>query len=110
VLAGPVLWPLDDAPTILGAYRDIIAVAPREVATIVTLRRVPTLPTLPAELHTRPLCMITMCYVGDPALGEQALRPLRGLGRPLLDRVDHRDYTDLQSLIDDTVPHGWRYY
>jgi hypothetical protein len=40
VLAGPVLWPLDDAPTILGAYRDIIAVAPREVATIVTLRRV----------------------------------------------------------------------
>jgi hypothetical protein len=54
--------------------------------------------------------MITMCYVGDPALGEQALRPLRGLGRPLLDRVDHRDYTDLQSLIDDTVPHGWRYY
>jgi hypothetical protein len=36
--------------------------------------------------------------------------PLRGLGRPLLDLVDHRDYTDLQSLIDDTVPHGWDYY
>lgn len=100
-----MIWPLDDAPTILRANRDIAAAAPREVATIVALRRVPPLPVVPAELHARPVCMITMCYAGDPAVGERTLRPLRELGRPLLDLVDHRDYTDLQSLVDDTVPH-----
>lgn len=110
ILAGPVLWPLDDAPTILRSYRDVVAAAPREVATIVTLRRVPPLPSLPTALHGRPVCMITMCYVGDPSAGKQALRPLREVGRPLLDLIDHRDYTDLQSLADATVPHGWHYY
>lgn len=110
VLAGPVLWPLEAAPAILRSYRDVAAAAPREVATIVTLRRVPPLPALPAELHRRPVCMITMCYVGDPTVGERALRPLRELGKPLLDLVEDRDYTDLQSLVDDTVPHGWHYY
>lgn len=110
LLAGPVLWSLDDAPAVLRGYRDAVAAAPREVATLVTLRRVPPLPALPAELHARPVCVITMCYLGDPTVGERALRPLRELGRPLLDLVDHRDYTDLQSLIDDTVPHGWHYY
>lgn len=110
VLAGPVLWALEDAPAVLGFYRDFAAAAPTQVATIVTLRRVAPLPVLPAELHGRPVCMITCCYVGDLTAGQQALAPLRRLGRPLLDLVRLRPYTELQSLIDATVPHGWHYY
>jgi len=110
VLAGPVLWPLDDAPALLRFYREFVAAAPGEVATIVTLRRAPPLPVLPVELHGRPVCMITMCYVGDAATGARALAPLRAFGRPLIDLVDHRSYTGLQSLVDATVPHGWHYY
>lgn len=110
VLAGSVLWPLEDAPQVLAAYRDRVAGAVPEVATIVTLRRAPPLPALPIELHGRPVCTITMCFVGDPATGERALRPLRSFGRPLLDLVGLRPYTELQSLLDATVPHGWHYY
>lgn len=55
-----------------------------------TLRRAPPLPALPIELHGRPVCMVTMCFVGDPNAGERALAPLRKLGRPLLDLVDVR--------------------
>ena len=110
VLAGPVLWALEDAPAVLRSYGDFAAAASTEVATIVTLRRVAPLPGLPAELHGRPVCVITCCYVGDPAAGEQALAPLRRLGRPLLDLVRPRPYTELQSLVDATVPHGWHYY
>ena len=54
--------------------------------------------------------MITMCYLGDPAVGQRALAPLRDFGRPLLDLVDLRPYTGLQALADATVPHGWHYY
>jgi FAD/FMN-containing dehydrogenase/DNA-binding HxlR family transcriptional regulator len=110
VLAGPVLWPLEDGPEILRCYQDFVAQAPNQVATILTLRRAPPLPILPVELHRRPVCMITMCYLGDPAAGQQALAPLREVGRPLLDLVDLRPYVALQALVDATVPHGWRYY
>jgi hypothetical protein len=84
VLAGPVLWPLEDGPEVLGCYQDFVAQAPNEVATIVTLRRAPPLSVLPVELHRRPVCIITMCYLGEPALGQRALAPLRDFGRPLL--------------------------
>jgi FAD/FMN-containing dehydrogenase len=110
VLAGPVLWPLEDGPEVLGFYRDFVAQAPDEVATIVTLRRAPPLSILPVELHRRPVCMVTMCYLGDPTVGQRALAPLREVGRPLLDLVELRPYAALQSLVDATVPHGWRYY
>jgi FAD/FMN-containing dehydrogenase/DNA-binding HxlR family transcriptional regulator len=110
VLAGPVLWPLEDGPEVLRFYQDVVAQAANEVATIVTLRRAPPLPSLPVELHRRPVCMITMCYLGDPAAGQRALAPLRDFGRPLLDLVDLRPYTALQALVDATVPHGWHYY
>ncbi|HUG83530.1 MAG TPA: FAD-binding protein, partial [Euzebya sp.] len=110
VLAGPVLWPIEQAPDILRAYRDIVQQAPRELATIVTLRQAAPLPLLPIELHRRPVCMITMCCTGDLERAETVLAPLRGLGRPLIDLVDVRPYTALQSMVDATVPHGWHYY
>ena len=110
VLAGSVLWPLEDGPQVLACYRDYVAGAPPEVASIVTLRRAPPLPALPIELHGRPVCMVTMCFVGDAVTGERALRPLRSFGRPFLDLVGLRPYTGLQSLVDATVPHGWHYY
>ncbi|MDP8949691.1 MAG: FAD-binding oxidoreductase [Actinomycetota bacterium] len=110
VLAGPVLWAMEDAPEVLRFYREFAHQAPREVNTVVNLRKVPPLPIFPYELHGRPVCVITMLYLGDPDEGERVLAPLRGFGRPLLDLVDLRPYTGLQSLVDPTVSHGWHYY
>ncbi|HEV2124888.1 MAG TPA: FAD-binding oxidoreductase, partial [Chloroflexota bacterium] len=110
VLAGPVLWDMEDADEVLRFYREFVAQAPREVNTVVTLRRAPLLPFLPPELHGRPVCSIVFFYEGDPVAGERAIAPLREFGRPLVDLVDLRPYTGLQSLVDATVPHGWHYY
>jgi DNA-binding HxlR family transcriptional regulator len=110
VLGGPVIWALEDAPEVLRAYREFTSSAPPEVATIVTLRRAPPLPHLPVELHRRPVCLVGMLALADPGAAERLLAPLRGLGRPLLDLVQRRPYTNLQSLMDTTVPHGWHYY
>ncbi len=110
VLAGPVLWPLEDAPQLLRFYRDFVATAPREVNTVVKFRQAPASPALPKELHGRPVCVVAMCHTGDLAASERALAPLRGFGRPLLDAVDVRPYTALQSLADAEAPPGWHYY
>lgn len=110
VLAGPVLWPMAQAPELLRHYRDWTDQAPRDVATIVTLREAPPLDAIPERLHGRPVCIITMLHTGPPDHGAEALAPLRNLGSPLIDLVAPRPYLQLQSMSDPTVPHGWHYY
>ncbi len=110
VLAGPVIWALEDAPEVLCAYRSYIASAPPEVATTVALRRAPAAPFLPVELHRRPVCMITMLGLGTPDKAERLLSRMRTFGRPLFDLVRRRPCTALQSMFDTTVAHGWHYY
>ncbi|MGH3372411.1 MAG: FAD-binding oxidoreductase, partial [Nocardioidaceae bacterium] len=60
VVAGPVLWPLEEAAEVLHAYRDFSRAAPPEVGTVVVLRRAPRAPFLPVELHWRPVCIVAM--------------------------------------------------
>jgi FAD binding domain/Berberine and berberine like len=110
VLAGPVFHSLDHAPELLRFYRDFIAEAPDELTTIFNLRRAPALPLLPPEVHGRPVAMIVVCYAGPPGEGEIIIRPLRAFGSPLVEAIEARPYTELQSMFDSTVPHGWHYY
>jgi len=110
VLAGLVLWDLDDAPAVLAAYRDFTASAPPEVAAAIALRRAPQAPFLPPGLHGRPICAVLLAAFGDAALMEERLAALRAFGRPLLDLVRFRPYTDLQSMLDGANPDGWHYY
>lgn len=110
VLAGLVLWPLEEAPEVLRAYRDFAASAPPEVATAVALRRAPPAPFLPVELHGRPICALLMAAFGEPEHAESLLAPMRSFGRPLLDLVKIRPYVNLQSMLDSANPDGWHYY
>jgi FAD/FMN-containing dehydrogenase len=110
VLGGPIFHSLDDAPKLLRFYRDFVAHAPDELTTIFNLRRAPSLPLIPVELHGRPVAIVVVCYAGPVGEGEAALRPLRAVGSPLLDAIEARPYTELQALFDATVPHGWHYY
>lgn len=91
-------------------YREFAESAPREVGTAIVLRKAPPAPFLPVELHRRPVCMVTMPYVGNPDAAEGALEPMRSFGRPLLDLVGPRPYLGLQSTLDATTPAGWHYY
>ena len=35
---------------------------------------------------------------------------MRELGTPIIDLIGPRPYTELQSMFDPTVPHGWHYH
>ena len=110
VFAGSVIWALEDAPEVLRFYREFAERAPREVGTAIVLRKAPPAPFLPVELHRRPVCMVTMTYVGNPDAAERTLEPMRSFGRPLLDLVGPRPYVGWQSTLDATTPAGWHYY
>lgn len=110
VLAGPVVWALEDAPEMLRKYREFIDAAPREMSTVAAIRKAPAAPFLPVELHRRLVLIVAMVWVGDPDDGEKAMEPLRSAGRPLLDLVAIRPYTELQRMFDAGNPDGHHYY
>jgi FAD/FMN-containing dehydrogenase len=110
VLAGALLWGAGDAGEVLRFYRDFVRDAPDELGTVVRFGAAPPLPVIPEELHWRPVVLVGACYAGPIEDAEEALRPLRAFGRPLLDLIAPMPYVSHQSALDSTVLHGWSYY
>jgi FAD/FMN-containing dehydrogenase len=110
VLAGPIYHPLDDAREVLRFYREFIAAAPDELTTIFNLRVAPPLPFLPEDVRGKPIVMVGACYAGAVEDGIDVVRPLKEFGSPIVDLLEPKPYTALQSMFDPSVPHGWHYY
>ncbi len=70
----------------------------------------PPLPFLPEEVHGKPIVMVGACYAGSPDEGAEVVRPLKQFGRPIVDLLEPKPYTALQSMFDPLVPHGWHRY
>ena len=110
VLAGPILWPMSESPRLLRFYREWVEDTPDELATIVLHRKAPALPSVPPELHGKPVVVVACCYAGDAERGERVIRPLRRFGAPVLDLCAARPFVQHQAMFDPTLPHGWWYY
>jgi FAD/FMN-containing dehydrogenase len=111
IYAGPIFWPIDEAPRVLRFYRDWIATCPDELTTLVTERRAPaTLAGLPPDLVGRHVIAITSIYAGSVDEGEKVVRPLKRFGTPAVDRCAPMPYLTLQQLFNPSFPPGWWYY
>lgn len=110
VVAGPIFWAADDTADVLRFYREFVADAPDELGNVIRLGTIPPLPVVDSDLHFRPAIAVASCYAGPVEDGERVVRALRRFGTPLVDLVGPTTYAAHQSGLDDTVPHGWRYY
>jgi len=110
VLAGPILWPMEESPNVLRFYRDWIKDVPDELTTIVVHRKAPPLPVIPKELHGVPVVMVICCYSGSVEEGEKVVRPMKEFGSRLLDLCVPKPYLTHQGMFDPSLPHGWWYY
>jgi FAD/FMN-containing dehydrogenase len=110
VLAGPILWPVEDSAEVLRFYRDWITDVPDELTTIVVHRAIPPLPIFPTELHGKLVIAVTCCYAGPVEDGERVVRPMKEFGSPVLDLCVPKPFLQLQSMFDPTLPHGYWYY
>jgi FAD/FMN-containing dehydrogenase len=110
VLAGPIMWAMEDSPQVLRFYREWVKTVPDELTTIVTHRRVPPVPAMPEELHGKHVVIVGTCYAGPVDEGERAVEPLRNFGSPLLDGCAPMPFTKHQGMLDPSFPHGWWYY
>jgi FAD/FMN-containing dehydrogenase len=110
VLAGPIIWPMEQSADVLRFYRDWITDVPDDLTTIVVHRMAPPLDVIPSELHGRPIVTVICCYAGSVEDGEKVTRPMREFGSPLLDLCAPKPFVDHQAMFDPSFPEGWWYY
>lgn len=105
-----VMYPLEDAPTVLPAWRDFVEDAPDEISSQAYFWGIPAMAGFPAELWHKPLVIVTAMYAGDAQEGERVLDPLRRLATPVLDLSSRMPYRAAQAMFDPFLPKGQRYY
>jgi FAD/FMN-containing dehydrogenase len=109
VLAGMFVYPWARAGEAMRAARDLMQDAPDELGLFAVLLTAPPEPPFPPELQGRHVAVLSVAWSGDLDEGERVLAPLRA-SAPALDLVGPMPYVALQSMLDATAPHGWRFY
>jgi FAD/FMN-containing dehydrogenase len=110
VYAGPTFWSLDQTEEVMKAYREFILKAPEFVYGFFAFLTIPPAPMFPAQLHNQKVCGVMWCCTGAPDEAEKATRPLRSIGKPVLDHVGPVPFPMVQSLFDPLYPPGLQWY
>jgi FAD/FMN-containing dehydrogenase len=82
--AGWLVWPMERAAEVLGAWADWTKDAPEEVTSIGRMLQIPPVPEMPEPFRGRQLVVVEAAFLGDEQAGRELLRPLRDL-EPELD-------------------------
>jgi FAD/FMN-containing dehydrogenase len=103
IFGGGILFDASDVEEtarILQEYARIADAAPDELTTQALLMAAPPAPFVPPEMQGRPVVAIAAVYAGDLAEGEQAVAPLRRLGRVVADIMGPMPYPAIFALTE----------
>lgn len=105
-----VLYPGARAKEVLRFTEEYMAQAPDEVSPLSFLGRVPYDALFPEEWHGEQYVALLAMHPGEVEEGERVLQPLRELGEPIADLSEPMSYVEVQKILDEDYPEGWRYY
>lgn len=108
VLSGQIIYPFDNAGSMLRSFRNIIEEAPDDFQCYPFMFRVPPIEPFPEETHGTPVLDFVVFHV-DPDASD-FIAPLRDFGEPILDFVAPTPYGEVQQTFDPNLPKGNRYY
>lgn len=100
VLGGMVMYPLEQAGSVLRGYREIIADAPDELTVMAGLLTGP---------GGAPVVFLAPTWSGDLAAGEAAVAPLTQLGTPLVTGISPMPYPGLVRMFEGGSAAGHHY-
>jgi FAD binding domain/Berberine and berberine like len=104
VLAGPVMYDIEETPQVMRWYDGFIAGAPEQLSGFVSIMSVPPGPPFPEELHLRKVCALVWTQVGEEE--SDALREARAYGAPLIDGVAAMPVPVWNTAFDEMFPPG----
>jgi FAD/FMN-containing dehydrogenase len=110
VMCAFVFYPGDRAREVLRSAEEYMAEAPDELSPLSFLGRVPSVEEFPEEWHGEQFVAILAVHAGSVEEGEEALKSLRELADPIVDFSGPMPYAEIQKLLDEDYPDGWRYY
>ncbi len=110
VFSGLIVFPFDQARTVLGKYREFTEHMPDDLAVWVVLRKAPPLPFLPPEVHGKEIVVFAIFYAGDAAKGEKLIAPIRSFARTLGEYVGSQPFVMWQRAFDPLLTPGARNY
>ncbi len=110
VLAGLMVHPMSQAKDVLRGWRKVAMSAPDDLTCWVVMRKAPPLPFLPPEVHGQEVLVLAACWVGDPAGGQAAIAPIRGLGKPIGEMVGPMPFVAWQQAFDPLLAPRQRNY
>jgi FAD/FMN-containing dehydrogenase len=110
VVAGMVVWPIEQAPEVMAFYRSFSATLPEDAGSLLVIRPAPPAPFLPPEAHGKLIVGIAGMYAGPIDEGERVFAPVRAFGRPLGGGIVPKPFTAHQTMFDAGQPKGRRYY
>jgi hypothetical protein len=84
--------------------------APEEFTSNLAFWSVPPAPDIPAELHFRRFVAILGVHCGPVEEGMRLIRPLREMGKPLIDMSGPLPWAAIQQAFDPFFPKGKRMY
>jgi FAD/FMN-containing dehydrogenase len=108
--AGPMFYPVADAPEVMRWYRSFLAKAPKELTGFFAFLIVPPGPPFPEHLHNKAMCGIVWCYSGPLKKAEKIFRPIRKFKTPALDMVGPIPHPAVQSMFDALYQPGLEWY
>ena len=110
VLAGLVVYPLDQAKRVFEGYRQFTAAAGDDMTVWMVLRKAPPLPFLPANVHGQPVVVVAFCWIGELSKGEQMTKPLHSFGTPHGAHAGPMPFAGWQTAFDPLLTPGARNY
>ncbi len=110
VIAGPVLYDIDDTEDVFRWYRDLLPGLPEELNGWIGTIIIPSGAPFPEELWGRNACAIVWCYTGPHDKADDVLTAVREFGSPLLVGLQPMPYPALQSAFDALYPKGDQWY
>src|SRR5512139_2656055 len=110
VIAGMVVWPIDQAPEVMRFYRSFAAALPEDAGSLLVLRPAPPAPFLPPEVHGTLIVGIAGMFAGSLEEGARVFAPVSQFGTPLGGAFVPKPFVAHQTMFDAGQPKGRLYY
>lgn len=110
VTAGPIVFPVEEAATVLRGIAAIGEQGNEDLCAWSIFRQAPPFPFVPDDYHFKPVLIVAVCFIGDPQDADAVIGPIKNLGPVLGHGVGRVPFTDWQQAFDPLLTPGFRNY
>jgi FAD/FMN-containing dehydrogenase len=110
VLSGLVVYPFEQAKSVLTRYREFVETIPDDLCIWAVLRKAPPLPFLPEAVHGREVVVFAFMHSGDMEEGRRLIEPVRHFGESYGEHIGPNPYAGWQQGFDPLLTPGARNY